>query len=183
MPADADLVTITAGGNDLQFAGSMLWAAWSRFQPGGQMVAMLAQGLADGIPRPTITNVNAVAEGLGRVVTGIRERAGNARVVLVDYLTIIDGREHGEDWPFSPAETAAFLRIQDALIEGYRRAAARTGAEILLASALSGDHGLGSPDPWVFDFQRTPERTAASFHPNAAGMAAVADALADLVEA
>ena len=33
VPVDADIVTITAGGNDLQFAGAMLYTAWLQFDP------------------------------------------------------------------------------------------------------------------------------------------------------
>jgi hypothetical protein len=42
-PECRDLVTVTAGGNDLQFAGAMLYAAWSRFQSGSPMVPMLSR--------------------------------------------------------------------------------------------------------------------------------------------
>jgi len=43
VPADADVVTITAGGNDLQFAGAMLYATSLRLEPQPPMTAMLAQ--------------------------------------------------------------------------------------------------------------------------------------------
>jgi lysophospholipase L1-like esterase len=39
VPADADVVTITAGGNDLQFAGAMLYAASLRLEPQSPMTA------------------------------------------------------------------------------------------------------------------------------------------------
>jgi lysophospholipase L1-like esterase len=176
--ADTDLVTVTAGGNDLQFAGSMLYAAWSRFQPVSPMVTMLSQGLPAGIPEPTEQSIDAVAHGLAKIVSEVRVRARHARIVLVDYLTVIDGQDHSEPWPFSPGETETFLRIQEALVRGYEIAADRSGAELLQASKLSVDHGLGSADPWIFDFQPALERTGSSFHPNDAGMSAIADALA-----
>lgn len=176
LPADADLVTITAGGNDLQFAGSMLYTAWSRFQPDGPMVAMLAQGFAAGIPEPTEQRIEAVAEGLTTVVAEVRLRAKHARVVLVDYLTVID--RNTEVSIFSPSELESFLHIQEALAMGYRIAAERSGAELVKASQLSVGHGLGSSEPWVFDFQPALERTGSSCHPNDAGMSAIADTLA-----
>ncbi|WOF22134.1 SGNH/GDSL hydrolase family protein [Microbacterium betulae] len=178
VPPDADLVTVTAGGNDLQFAGSMLHAAWSRFEPDGPIATMLTQGLSGGVPEPTEESVDAVARGLVAIVAGVRARAENARVVLVDYLTVLDGRDHGEDPLFSDAETAVFLRIQDALVRGHEIAAERAGAELVRASKLSTGHGLGSTEPWVFGFQPSVKKTASSFHPNEAGMSAIADALA-----
>lgn len=180
VPADTDLVTITAGGNDLQFAGSMLYTAWSRIQPDSPMVTLLADGFAAGIPEPTEESSDAVAHGLAAIVEEVRHRAKRARIILVDYLTVIDRDAHTST--FSPSERASFLRIQEALGVGYDLAAARSGAELLKVSELSVGHGLGSVEPWVFDFQPEFERTASSFHPNELGMSAIADALAQRLE-
>lgn len=175
--ANADLVTVTAGGNDLQFAGSMLYAAWSRFQPGCPMATLLSQGFTDGIPEPSDQSVDSLARGLVRIVDEVRARANHARIILVDYLTVIDDQNRPKDWPFSSAETAPILRIQKALIHGHEIATERSGAELLQASKLSTDHALGSAEPWVFNFQPSIETTGSSFHPNNAGMSAIADAL------
>lgn len=178
LPADADLVMVTAGGNDLQYAGSMLYAAWSRLQPDSPILAMLSQDQANGILEPTDQDVEAVARGLIKIVAAVRGRAEHARLVLVDYLTVVEGPPGSSVWPFSVEETSAFSRIQDALIRGYEIAAERTGADLLKASALSNGHGLGTADPWVFSFESSLERIGASFHPNETGMTAIADALA-----
>lgn len=175
--ADADLVTVTAGGNDLQFAGSMLYAAWSRLQPGSPMAALLSQGFTDGIPEPSEQSVDSLARGLVRIVNEVRARATRARIILVDYLTVLDDQDCPKDLPFSSAETAAILRIQEALIHGYEIAAERSGGELLQVSKLSTDHALGSAEPWVFNFQPWIEKTGSSFHPNNVGMSAIADAL------
>jgi hypothetical protein len=50
LPPGADLVTITAGGNDLLFIGSMLFAAWSKAEPDGLITQLLAQKFGGGIP-------------------------------------------------------------------------------------------------------------------------------------
>ena len=44
-------------------------------------------------------------------------------------------------------------------------------------SERSRGHGLGSADAWVSDFIGDLRRTVGSFHPNVAGMRAVADIL------
>lgn len=178
LPTNADLVTVTAGGNDLGFSGSMLYAAWSRFEPDGAIATMMAPENAGGIPVATDARVDAMAQGLSRIVTEIRTRAASARVILVDYLTVLDGRaEQGEDWPFSAEETESFLRIQDGIVRGFEIAAERSGAELVRASELSIDHAVGSAEPWVFGFRPELGIEGASFHPNAAGMAAIADEL------
>jgi hypothetical protein len=60
--------------------------------------------------------------------------------------------------------------------EAFTLASEPSGADLLRASALSAHHGIGSPEPWVRGFRRP-----APFHPDEAGMRAIADALADLV--
>lgn len=182
LPANADLVTVTAGGNDLQFAGSMLYEAWSRTDPSSPLVAMMAQEFPAGIPAPTDAAIDAMAGGLARIVGEVRSRAAGARVILVDYLTVLDdATAESDDWPFTPDQASSFRRIQDGIVRGYEIAAERTGADLLRASELSTGHALGSPEPWVFGFQRSMEKTGSSFHPNEKGMSAIADALARLL--
>lgn len=183
LPSDADLVTITAGGNDLRFIGSMLYAAWSRYQPGGQLARMLGQEFVNGIPAVSDDDIDRAATGLAAIVAAARERAGQARVVLVDYLTVVtDETPTGDGGVFSAEELALFGRTQAALSEAYRIAADRCGAELFAASTLSIDHGLGSGNPWVFGFQSVMAKTAGSFHPNEAGMQAIADGLSRLID-
>jgi lysophospholipase L1-like esterase len=182
VPANADLVTVTAGGNDLQFIGSMLFAAWSKADPNGWITQLLAENVADGIPQVDPHEVSAVAEGLVRIVSAVRQTASGARIILVDYLTVIT--EHtptGDDEPFTANELFELLRVQECLAEAYRMAAAQASVELLAVSGMSRDHGLGSTQPWVFGFQSDVENTMASFHPNRGGMQAVAEKLAEML--
>jgi lysophospholipase L1-like esterase len=173
VPADADIVTITAGGNDLQFAGAMLYAAWLRSEPDSPLVQMLGPMFSNGIPLPTTEAVEQATAGLVKVIEKARVKAPGARVLLVDYLTVLD--EHSADaTPFSTDELDLFLRIQRAIGQVFSDAAARTGADLVLASELSVDHALGSAEPWVQPFHQVMERTGGSFHPNKAGMTAIA---------
>jgi len=182
LPAAADLVTITAGGNDLQFIGSMLFAAWSKRKPGGAIARTLGQEFPGGIRAVTDDDIASTAEGLAAIVAAAQERARQGRVVLVDYLTVVG--EHtpsGDGELFTDAELDLFLRTQAALAEAYRIAADRSGAELVAVSTISTDHALGADDPWVFGFQPVMAKTAGSFHPNEAGMRAIADELSRAV--
>jgi lysophospholipase L1-like esterase len=174
LPAGADLVTITAGGNDLRYIGSMLATAWHRHDPTAPLAAMLGPQHPD-IPPATAESIDAVAGGLIRIVDAARTRAPRARIVLVDYLTVLGPRPRPSVIDFADHELAAFRALQDALEQAYRHAATRSGAHLVAASEHSRDHGLGSAEPWVNDFVPDPRRTAGSFHPTVAGMAAVAD--------
>ncbi len=185
VPAQADLVTVTAGGNDLKFAATMLYNAWLNTDPSSPIATMMAPEFPHGIPEPTSPTIEAMAQGLVDIVREVRARAVNARVILVDYLTVFtettDTTATAEDWPFAPEQTASFRRIQDGIAQGFQLAANITGAEVLQASELSVDHALGSAEPWVFGFQPTLLTTAWSFHPNEPGMAAIAQKLGDLL--
>ncbi|MDQ2756305.1 MAG: GDSL-type esterase/lipase family protein [Actinomycetota bacterium] len=180
LPAGTDVVTVTAGGNDLQFLGSMLSASWRRHDPGHPMVAVLEQQLGAGVAEPTPSSLAAAAEGLVQVVEAARRAAPAARVVLVDYLTVVD-EASADAAPFDLDDLATFLRIQSALETAFDQAASRTGAELVRASTLSRGHALGSAEPFVFGFETAPARIPASFHPNARGMEAVARRVATLL--
>ena len=182
IPRDADLVTVTAGGNDLSLVGSMLYSSWRTVEPDGPMTAYLGADLSVGVPVATERDVEAVATGLSGIAAAARDRAPSARIVLVDYLTLVgESTVEGPDSPFPGEDRAAFRRLQEALGEAFRRAAERSGVELLAMSAISERHALGSEVPWVFGFRSSSELTIGSFHPNEAGMRAVADRLVALV--
>lgn len=177
LPAGADLVTVTAGGNDLRFIGSMLTAAWRRHDPRAAMTTLLAgqqQATPDVGTAAFADAVGSVGADLARIVARVQARAPRARVVLVDYLTVLDPSSRSAVVAFTDAELAGFRARQDGLEEAFRIAADRSGAQLVAASEHSRGHGLGSPGPWVADFVPDARRTGGSFHPTAAGMAAVA---------
>ena len=136
VPADADVVTVTAGGNDLNFLGSLLFTAWSQVAPDGPITRLMAEQFVDGLPTPTPAAIEAAADGLVRIVQQARIRAPDAAVVLVDYLTVIPAT--GTPVPgdlFDTEQTTLFLAIQEALAEAFRVAAERSGAQLLAMSA------------------------------------------------
>lgn len=164
--ADADLVTITTGGNDLRYIGSMIRAAWAGWMQARPLIRPLGRALGrSAVPAAAGEDVGKAADGLARVVAAARVRAPRARVVLVDYLTVV-----GADTipsavtPLTVSEIAA-LRHTVISWGAFAEAAERTGAELVQASALSRGHGLGSPEPWVTGFR--PALSGAAFHPNA----------------
>lgn len=180
VPADADIITITAGGNDLQFAGAMLYAAWLHSESESPVAQMLVQMFPNGIPVPTERAIEQAITGLVRVIEKARATAPESRVVLVDYLTVLDEASLSTT-PFTDEEFATLLLIQDAVARVFHDAGEQTGADLVLASALSVSHALGSEEPWVQPFIQDAMRTAGSFHPNEAGMTAIAAELERLL--
>lgn len=168
IPEDADLVTITAGGNDLGYLGSVIGAALTATFEGRPATFALANLLRKDIPVPSDADIARTAEGLLRVVAGARRRAPGARILLVDYLPLVGADT--QPGLFTSAQLTQFAELQHAVGEAY----ARTGVETV---AVSREHALGSAEPWVNDY-RGLLRLSSSFHPNAAGMRAVAEAIA-----
>jgi len=182
LPQTADLVTVTAGGNDLRYAGSMLFTAWNKVQPGGPIAEMMGVDFADGIPVPGAQDIGRAVAGLTEIVERARAHAPKARVLLVDYLTVVGDRTApGPGIPFEREDIDAFRAIQTALEAAYATAAQQSGAELVAVSRASRDHALGSDDPWVSPFAQNLNDTGGSFHPNATGMAAVAALIHDRV--
>lgn len=182
LPADAEVVTVTVGGNDLQFAGSMLYSALMHEDPNGPLAEMMSPMFPAGIPAASEEIIAEAVLGLIRVIDGVRANAPAARIVLVDYLSVLDtGASTPETTPFTEAELPKLLALQSAVERVFAEAAPQRDVDLLLASQLNRDHALGSAEPWVQPFYADPMKIAGSFHPNRAGMAAIADGVAELL--
>lgn len=174
IPEEADLVTITAGGNDLQLIGSMMYHALARVEPMNPVTTMMAPDFPSGIPDVDDQRVRTVATGLCDIVDSARRRAPGARVLLVDYLRVIPADPALVSTWFTGDQVDALRRLQDALERAYVLAAERTGADLITASAASESHTVNSSEPWVNGLQTDLAVIGGSFHPNLAGMTAVA---------
>lgn len=179
---DADLVTVTAGGNDLGYLGGVLGTAvvgqlgrWRLTSP----VSALARRRR--VLRPvTPQQREAAIDGLVAIVTGVRERAPRARVVLVDYLPVFtESSAPGPSVPLTVNEIRHFRDLAADLSAIFAEASRRTGCDLVPASGLEPDHGAGSATPWVDGLSL--RRLSSSFHPNLAGMQAVAERVMNLV--
>ena len=90
LPDTADLVTITAGGNDLNYIGSMTRLAFAARLAGNALTRPLSSLMSrTGVPVPSRDDIELAAANLVRIVEAVSKRAAGARVVLVDYLTVI----------------------------------------------------------------------------------------------
>lgn len=166
------LVTVTIGGNDIGYIGSLGAAACAQ---------RVAQGVAErcaGPPPPSETAFADLEERLRAIAEGARARAPQARVIFVDYLAVLSPGEPCAATPISSASAEQARRLADRLAVITARAARDGGAEVLAASKLSRGHDACAKEPWT---NGAPQPGAAfkgaSFHPNLAGMEAIARAL------
>lgn len=179
LPADADVVTLTAGGNDLGYIGAVFSAA-AGADPDSTLASITE-------PTPVLSvdsaAVSAAAAGLIDVLTAIDDRAPRARIVLVDYLPLFGpATRAGRDVPFDDDALTTLRALQAAVEEAFGRAADETGVELLTASELGRGHELGSPEAWVSGVLEGMNAVGGSFHPNRAGMEVIGRTLAELLQ-
>jgi lysophospholipase L1-like esterase len=173
VPADTALVTLTCGGNDVGYIGRLVLGslAWPlRSLPGARREAAEADRLAE-------SRLAALPATFDRLLTEVRRRAPAARIVLVDYLTVLPPSPATSTGRL-PASVASWGRTVAAGLSSVTRAAAeRHGCGFVAASAASRDRHAWSESPWTRRYGLL-SRDGAPFHPNRAGMRAVADLLA-----
>ena len=165
------LVTLTAGGNDVGYLPRLTLASlpW----PLRTLPKARAQIAGFGDPAATDDRFAGVRCNLQAIAAGVRDRAPGARVLFVDYLTILPPAGAGAGPP-PPAGIADWGRAVAARLAATTQAAAQAaGAEYVVASAASADHHAWSATPWTRRFHLS-LRGGAPYHPNASGMAAVA---------
>jgi lysophospholipase L1-like esterase len=179
--AETDLVTITIGGNDVNYTGNLNAEACL-----GDLAANpsspISNGLkAYGICTPwsderVLTELAGVEAELVDAVEAIKAKAPGAVVVLVDYPTVLPQNGKSCDAaPIAKDRQKFLIEIGRKLSLATKHAAQQTGSEFVAASKESHNHDVCSSDPWMigYDFSRT----FSTMHPNEAGQAATAAAV------
>jgi lysophospholipase L1-like esterase len=176
--ADTRLVTITIGGNDLNYVGTLFAGSCD------PAVGLLVQGRKLPCPtgKPKAPDDAALARlraSLRAIATQVKARAPRARLAFVQYVTLVPAAA----CPASglSSEAAAVAReIGLRLAEATAEVAKETGALLVPADQMSRDHTPCDRSPWAKG-RATPADPlpGAPWHPNAAGHAAIADALAE----
>ncbi|MEV5965488.1 SGNH/GDSL hydrolase family protein [Kribbella sp. NPDC051952] len=187
---DTRLVTITVGGNDLDYIGTFIRGSF--LNTVAKPASIFGRRVANRI-RARVSYLKedaeyaAVADALTTVVERTRERAPEARVLLVDYLTLVGPSTRPRlDVPLNEEQLPSVAMMADGLAAAFAKAAAATGADLVTASAASRDHAIGSPTPWTTAYSRglfSPLTGFVPYHPNAAGMRAVADLVVETLRA
>ncbi len=162
------LVTITIGGNDVGYIPLLMAASLPR--------------IARKVPRISgLLNRNAredaliqVGDSLHAVGAEACRRAPDAQIFFVDYLTMLPPPETAAP-PLSSADADLGRYVAVRLEELTAAAAQSTGCGVVRAGRVSRDHHAWSAEPWTVGARWPLPWRPAPFHPNAAGMAAVAD--------
>jgi len=178
---DTALVTITAGGNDLEYVGRFLRGSF--LNTIAKPATILGRRVANRI-RARVSYLTddaayqAVTDSLTAVVEQARQRSPEARILLVDYLSLVGPATRPRlDVPLNEEQLPSIALMADGLAAAFAKAAAATGVDLVAASTASRDHAIGSTEPWTTGFTMLPPTLGGfvPYHPNAAGMQAVAE--------
>lgn len=179
---DADLVTVTIGGNDAGFAEVLMTCG----------IVSITPGITDpcrefynrsGVDELELRLTKIVAPQLHAVFVGIRQRAPHAVVLATGYprLTPTVGACY-PDLPFAPGDYSWINGLQDKLNATIEEQAEAAGIEYVdLLAPSAGHDACAAPDGrWVEPVQTTRLTPA---HPNYTGMEAIARIVADRLAA
>lgn len=164
---DTALVTVTVGGNDVGFVRNLFAASCSDGPDCPQPMAVTEQDWAE------------MEAGLRRIVAEIRARSPKARIVLVDYLTVVPAGRTCAALKLDEAEAGAAAIAAERLAATTAKVARETGSNLIPASRYSASHTACDAEPWTVASPGSASGTP--WHPNAAGHAALVTALAELL--
>jgi lysophospholipase L1-like esterase len=174
----AGVVTITIGGNDLGYVRNLFSATCKTGE------GWTYQGRQVPCPPPAppkAEDFTRLDQNLRALVTGIRQRAPKARIIFVQYVRLVP------DVPcpalgLSPEGAMLARSIGEQLARATARVAQETGAEVLPMDRLSRGHTPCDAEPWSVGSKPLGEGANTPWHPNRAGMTAIADALVTMLK-
>ncbi|WP_205876208.1 SGNH/GDSL hydrolase family protein [Mycobacterium camsae] len=166
------LVTVTIGGNDVGYVPLLMAASLPSFTWCLPLVGARIAELLD--PDARELALSRVFDSLCEVGRAIRRRAPQARVLFVDYLTLLPPAGQAAP-PLSGEHADLGRQVAETLEQLTAKAAAATDCEVVSAAAASRDHHAWSRQPWTVKAVVPLPGRPAPLHPNQAGMRAVAD--------
>lgn len=187
---DTALVTITIGGNDVGFVSGLMAGSCEAdpAQRSAGVVTMcerlkahgrsMQQSAATVQMKPDDAAWSGLESGLDTIAAEVRRRAPQARLVFVDYVTLVPGDALCPTLPLSApaAETARATAAR--LSQLTATVALRSGADLIKASELSKDHHICAEDSWSTGFVPPAGAVGLSiYHPKLEAMTAIAEAL------
>lgn len=184
---DTRLVTITAGGNDVNLFLDMVRYSCSNDPATVTNAPNLPIHLKILFCLPADPNASkqalaGVEAELVRLVEAVRRKAPAARIVLTDYVNVVPltGAPCAQ-MPLTADQIAVVRQTQAQLSLAVERAANRTHATFVPAAVLGARHDACARAPWTnrFVFGDYAQIGVDAYHPNSRGNAAVADAIRD----
>lgn len=176
---DTSLVTVTAGGNDVGYLPGL---TLSSLPAPLRALPRIRERTTAALDLTTLeSRFVALEADMTSLVQQLRRRAPHARIVLVDYLTVLPSAGEVSDremLPLPPAVASWGRAVAERLTATTRAVSLTSGATFVAASDRSRSHHAWSDEPWTRRFHLG-LRGGAPYHPTLAGMQAVADLLSE----
>jgi lysophospholipase L1-like esterase len=161
--AGTQLVTVTIGGNDIDYLGSL--DTYSCQDSGGTNCGTVDTGAIT-------STLTVLTQRLENVVTAVHSRAPQAHVLLVNYFTILPGSGACAGVPLTADHLSYERSLAADLAQDTATAANATGATLVDLATASAPHNSCTAAPWVNTYDVAPGLSA--YHPNPTGMTAAA---------
>ncbi|CPU61951.1 lipase 2 [Mycobacteroides abscessus] len=171
---------MTVGGNDVGYVPFLVAASLPRILHALPVVGRALDALLDPNKRKEACAV--IGKSLRAVGEQVRDRSPRARVIFVDYLSLLPPEGQPAP-PYTLQQSTTGHRIAAALAAATAEAAQAAGCEIVHASTASADHHAWSARPWTTRPAIPWPWRPAPLHPNEDGMTAVADLVVALLNA
>jgi len=173
---DTTLVTVTIGGNDLNYVGNLYAASCSAIRA--------AQGKGGGmhcakVASPMAADYEEVQLRLRKIVQEIRKRSSKARIIFVEYPTALPDGPLCAFTPMADEDAVILRETARKLAEVTEAAAADESAEVIMFAELSRGHDPCSGEPWMNGYLDRKGYVPVAYHPNLAGMTAIADSVVE----
>ena len=192
LTADTQLVTVTIGGNDIGYIGQLFAGSCgtdaastdaSKAACAGFRARASSGSSASSASQPIASDEakwSAAEAGLSAIAAEVSRRSQRARLVFVEYLTVVPNGKSCDTIPLSSEAAQKGRDTAARLARLTEKVALRSGAEFLPVASLSQGHDACAKTPWVTGFVPAVPASGKPFvpyHPNLDGMTAVADAL------
>ncbi len=172
------LVTVTVGGNDIDYIGN-LYALSCQDEPLGSGGVPRQCGVKP--PDQIEALFKALPDNLAAVATAVHRRAPSAKIVFIDYLPLLPPTIGCFDKvPLSSADTYRARLTLDRLDTIIKSTAARTGSLFVASGSIGLGHDACSSDPFITGYNPPVTNTwqhKFPYHPDQAGMGALAAAI------
>lgn len=157
-----DLVTITAGGNNLRFGAILAYCSAAMVNPVAGRQCAAATDFAEGEISSHKLDGDVTA-----MIQSVKAAAPNARVVVTGYPYLYDPVAPGQTDPMSLFIYKA-THLADGLNGSIAAAAGAAGAGYVDVRAAFAGHGVNSAAPWI-NLNLLAPTSPENYHPNAKG--------------
>ncbi|GGC02040.1 hypothetical protein GCM10011494_20690 [Novosphingobium endophyticum] len=172
------LVTVTMGGNDLNYIGDLFSATCAMRAKEAATTGQQQAKPCGAVRVPVDADYARVEARLNEIARRVRLAAPKARLVFVQYLTPLPAKLCAVT-PVSEQDAATVRRIGTRLAEITGRVAQRNGAIVVEMNQSSATHTPCDAEPWMIGSPKGYDgKQGQQWHLNLAGMKATADGIA-----